>query len=40
MLLALIFVVSSKEIFSTDEPAAAKPVPSASGSVKAPPPAK
>jgi regulator of sigma E protease len=40
MLLALIFVVSSKEIFSSDEPAAAKAVPSASGSVKAPPPAK
>jgi regulator of sigma E protease len=38
MLLALIFVVSSKEIFSSDEPAGAKPAPSASASPK--PPAK
>jgi regulator of sigma E protease len=40
MLLALIFVVSSREIFSTDEPAGANPTPSASASVKAPSPAK
>lgn len=36
MLLALIFVVSSKEIFSSDEPAGTKPAPSASASPKSP----
>jgi regulator of sigma E protease len=40
MLLALIFVVSSKEIFTSDEPAAATSAPSASASVKPPAPAK
>jgi regulator of sigma E protease len=38
MLLALIFVVSSKEIFTPDEPTGPKGVPSASGAKPPPPP--